>query len=427
MRLEKVEVIVPGLESFVFPRMVTIDQHFCKDAVEDVSSELTAQMAAAALPDIAGKSIAITAGSRGIPHVVEAFATIVRSLRERGAAPFIIPAMGSHGKGTAEGQAAVLEHQGITETSIGAPIRSATEVVPVATMADGTPLYCDKLAQQSDGIVVFNKIKPHTSFRGDWESGLVKMIVIGLGKRQGAEMVHGHSILNFSQIIPEAGRALLAATPILCGIGVVENAYNDLARIDVMTPDEIFPREKEILVYAKDILGRLLFPEIDVLIVDEIGKNFSGTGMDPNVSGRTTSGHPGFDTIAVKKIFVRAVSPASQGNANGIGAADFTTLRLVDAMDFTSTYTNTITSRVSDSARLPMILNNDREAMALAIRGSFPATSEKARVVRIANTKAIHSIQVSEAFLPEIEGRAEFTVHGDPSPIDFGADGNLTD
>ncbi|WP_316979377.1 nickel-dependent lactate racemase family protein [Shumkonia mesophila] len=207
MRLDKVGVIVPGLEGFAFPRMVTIEQHFPRDAVGDVASELADQLAAAPLPDIAGKSIAITAGSRGIPHIVDVLATAVRFLRARGAAPFVIPAMGSHGGGTAEGQAAVLTHQGISESSIGAPIRASMEVMPAARMADGTPLFCDRLAFQSDGIVVLNKIKPHSSFRGEWESGLVKMIVIGLGKRQGAEMVHGHSILEFSRVIPEAGRS----------------------------------------------------------------------------------------------------------------------------------------------------------------------------------------------------------------------------
>jgi len=427
MRLDKVGVIVPGLEGFAFPRMVTIEQHFPRDAVGDVASELADQLAAAPLPDIAGKSIAITAGSRGIPHIVDVLATAVRFLRARGAAPFVIPAMGSHGGGTAEGQAAVLTHQGISESSIGAPIRASMEVMPAARMADGTPLFCDRLAFQSDGIVVLNKIKPHSSFRGEWESGLVKMIVIGLGKRQGAEMVHGHSILEFSRVIPEAGRALLAATPILCGVGVVENAYGDLARVDVVMPDAIFPRERELLRHAKEIMGRLLLSEIDVLVVDEIGKNFSGTGMDPNVTGRTTSHHPGFDTIAVKTIVVRGIAPASRGNANGIGAADFTTLRCVNAIDFPSTYTNAITSRVSDSARLPMILNNDREAVALAIRGSFPAGTDRARVVRIANTKAIHTVRVSEAFLPEIAGRAEFSIHGETTPMAFDSDGHFID
>ncbi len=192
-------------------------------------------------------------------------------------------------------------------------------------------------------------------------------------------------------------------------------------------PDAIFPRERELLRHAKEIMGRLLLSEIDVLVVDEIGKNFSGTGMDPNVTGRTTSHHPGFDTIAVKTIVVRGIAPASRGNANGIGAADFTTLRCVNAIDFPSTYTNAITSRVSDSARLPMILNNDREAVALAIRGSFPAGTDRARVVRIANTKAIHTVRVSEAFLPEIAGRAEFSIHGETTPMAFDSDGHFID
>lgn len=427
IRVDGVDVTIPGLEGFPFPRMVEVEQSFPRDRVGDVAKAVTDRFEAAALPALRRKRICITAGSRGVPNVVDILAATVRFLKREGAEPFVIPAMGSHGGGTAEGQAAVLEHQGITEDSVGCPIRSSMEVVPVAKLSDGTSLYCDRLAQESDGIVVFNKIKAHSGFRGDWESGIVKMIVIGLGKRHGADMVHSRNILNFSTIIPEAARALMAKVPVMCGLGVTENAYGEIATVDVLKPDEIFPREKEILTASRALLGRLLLPSVDVLIVDAIGKNYSGAGMDPNVTGRTATGHPGFESIPIGKVIVRGLSGESGGNANGIGAADYTTIRCVHSLDLTSTYTNAITSRITPSVKLPMILNNDREAIVTAANAAFGVAPEAVRFVRIPNTKYLHRIRVSESVLPDIADCRDIAIVGEPVPMAFDDDGYLVD
>ena len=428
LHVDKVDVTIPGLADFPFPRMLEIEQNFPRDAVGDVAAAVTEKLESAPLPkDLSGKKICITAGSRGVPKTVDILASTVRMLKSRGAEPFIIPAMGSHGGGTAEGQVDVLTHQGITEAAVGCPIRATMDVVQVAEMTDGTPLFCDKYAQASDGIVVFNKIKAHSAFRGDWESGVVKMMVIGLGKRHGADMVHSRNLLNFGTVIPEASRAILAATPVLCGLGVTENAYGEIATVDVMMPDEIFPREKEILAYSRGLIGMLLMSSVDVLIIDKIGKNYSGSGIDPNVTGRVPTFHPGFDTIPIGKIIARSLSEETNGNGNGIGNADYTTIRCAESIDLKSTYINSITSRVTPGVKIPMILNNDREAVVVAASASFAKEREAVRFVRIPNSKYLNRIQVSESYLPEIRDNPKFTILGEPKPMAFDAEGYLLD
>ena len=427
IHVDRINVTIPGLEDFPFPRMIEVEQVFPRPVVNDVGGTVIERIAALRLPDLTGKRICVTAGSRGIPNVVEIIAAIVTSLRDRGADPFVIPAMGCHGGGTAEGQMEVLTHQGITEETVGCPIRATMDVVPVAKLPDGTPLFCDKYAMESDGIVAFNKIKAHTAFRGEWESGVVKMLVIGLGKRHGADMVHSRNILNFGTVIPAASRAMLASVPVLFGLGVTENVYGDIASVDAMLPDEIFRREKEILAHSRTLLGRLLVSSIDVLIVDEIGKNISGSGMDPNVTGRTATGHPGFDNIPVGKMIARGLTKETDGNANGIGIADYTTARCVNALDLTSTYTNSITSRVPVAVRIPMILNNDREALVAAASASFVEDRSQVRFLRIPNTKYVERIKLSESYLPEIENNPNFRILGEPRPMQFDEEGYLVD
>ena len=426
VHLDHIKVTISGAEDCPIPPLLPVEQRFPHDEVLDVSAAVRDAVTALPLPDLSGRRIAVTAGSRGTTRIVEVLAAIIGALKERGADPFIVPAMGSHGGATAEGQIGVLSRYGITEESVGAPIRASMEVVEAARLEDGTPLFCDKYAFEADGIVVFNKVKPHPAFRGDWESGLAKMMAIGLGKHRGATTLHEHGFVRFADLMPSAAKALLARLSVVFGFAVVENAYDGLAAVAAMAPDDILPRERELLAQARRIMGRLLLPRIDVLIVDEMGKNFGGSGMDSNVTGRAPSGLKGDDAPPIHRIFVRGLSQATHGNGLGIGMADVTTRRCAEQLDLGATYTNSVTAGVTENSRLPMILNSDREALIVALRTCERVRPEAARVVRIPNTKHLERIQVSEACLADIQGRPELAVLGPARPLEFDGEGYLT-
>src|SRR5690606_2559208 len=328
-----------------------------------------------------------TAGSRGIPDFVPIVRTLVNELRARGARPFIVPAMGSHGGATPEGQVRVLAGYGVTEQSVGAPIRSSLETVVLGHLPDGTPLHVDRFAAEAGGIVVFNKVKPHTAYKAANESGLAKMLVIGLGKHEGARAFHHHDFGKFPIYIPQAARELVARLPVLFGLGVVENAWGTAALIEAVVPSDLVDRDAQLLSEAKRLMGRLLMPRVDVLIVDSIGKDISGAGMDPNVTGRPSLNAAGFDYISVQKIIVRGLTAATGGNAAGIGNADFTTVRCVEEIDFTATYTNVMSARVMQGGKLPVVLPNDRLAISAALLTCNGIDPSEARVVRVADTK----------------------------------------
>jgi hypothetical protein len=300
-------------------------------------------------------------------------------------------------------------------------------VVQVAELPGGIPLYCDALARAADAIILFNKIKPHSAYKAPVESGLIKIAAIGLGKHRGASTLHTFGFDEFPQIVRTAGERLIRTLPIAFGLAVVENAYGEVALLEAIPRDRIPAREPELLAEAKRIMSRLLLPAIDVLIVDEIGKDISGAGLDPNVTGRPATRRPGFEAPPIQKIIVRDLTPASHGNAAGIGMADFTTLRCIEKIDLGISYTNVFTARVMDSVRIPVVLSDDREALVVALKTCNRVTPEKARVVRIRNTKALHRIGVSESCLPDIEGRSDFVVLGPPRSIQFDTAGTLMD
>jgi hypothetical protein len=358
---------------------------------------------------------------------VEILRSLVEILRRAGADPFVVPAMGSHGGATAEGQRRVLEGYGITEASVGAPVRASMEVVRVAELPEGVPLYCDAIARSADAIVLFNKIKPHTGYKTEVESGLLKMSTIGLGKHVGATTLHQFSYDEFPQIIRRAGEMMVRTLPVAFGLAVVENAYGEAAILEAIPADRISLREPELLAEAKRIMSRLLVPKIDVLVVDEIGKEISGAGLDPNVTGRPATRRPGFQAPPIQKIVVRGVTRASHGNGVGIGMADFTTRRCAESLDLGAMYTNVFTARIVDGAKIPPVLSNDREALSVAIKTCIQVGPAGARVVRIKNTKALHQIRLSESCLPDIAGRADLVPLGDPEPMQFDAEGYLTD
>lgn len=425
MRIDRIDATIEGGTEYPFPRMVPVDQHFDRERVEDIEKTVRAEMEKLDPAAFRGKRIAITAGSRGIAGLVEILANVVIRLKDWDAEPFIVPAMGSHGGATAEGQVRVLDGYGITEETIGAPILSSMETVEVARLDDGRPLYCDKNAYGADGIVVCNKVKPHADFKAEYESGLVKMMALGLGKHKGAATIHTHGFASFQQVLPEAGKALLQNLPVCFGVAILENAFDDLMVVQVIPPEHILEREKELLSLAKKSIARLLLPEIDVLVIDEIGKNISGEGMDPNVTGRPGSGLPGFDAPAIQKIVVLDVTPESHGNGVGIGMADITTLRCVNKLDLGAMYTNAITATTVDPAKIPLIMNNDREAIAVALKTCNRITPQTARVVRIKNTLEVHRILVSEALVPVVAANPRMSLVASPHPFEFDTDGYL--
>ena len=425
MRFDPLRPVVPGGFEVDIPPLTPIAQHFPRLQVEDVAAAARAAIDRLELGRLDGRSIAITAGSRGIPGIVEVLKATVAALVERGARPFLVPAMGSHGGATAEGQVEVLARYGVVEAAIGAPIRATMETVVVGRLPGGTELHADRYAAAADGIVVFNKIKPHTGFKGPIESGLAKMLVIGLGKHAGARVIHGCGMANFAELIPQAAAGLIAKLPILFGLGLVENAWGRPALVEAIRPQHILAREAEILVEAKKLISRLLLPEIDVLIVDRIGKDVSGSGMDPNVTGRSATNLPGFTAPPIEKIIVRGLTEQTHGNAVGIGLADFTTARVVAQIDYVAMYTNAFSARVMRGARLPVILANDRDALMGALQTCFGVEPARAKVVRIRDTKHLERIAVSQAVLDEIEGSPEFEILGPAEPLRFDADGNL--
>jgi hypothetical protein len=403
--------------------MVGVEQRFRSDRIDDIQTTVRAQLASTLHgKSLAAKSIAITAGSRGIARISEIVAAIVAQLKDWGARPFIVPAMGSHGGATVEGQLKVLEHYGVTEAAVGAPIRASMETVIAARLKNGAPVHFDRYASEADGIVVCGRVKPHTDFRGDYESGLFKMLAIGLGKHAGATTLHQFGFSEFPWLIPEAGRALIDAMPVLVGLAIVENAYHEPMIVEAVRPDDFEAREKALLATAKQSIARLMMPKIDLLIVDELGKNISGSGMDPNVTGRGVENFmKALDGGApqIKRLLVRNLTRESDGNATGIGFADLTTLRCVETIDFGTTYTNTITSTELAGSKLPVVCNSDREAIVVGLRTSRCEAPAEARVVWIRNTNELTHIRVSKAVLDDVAGRDDIHILGSAEPFAF--------
>ena len=426
MPLDAIKIALPGGDPLPLPRMLPVEQRFPADSVGDVKAAV--EQALAALPkrpDVAGKRIAITAGSRGIPDGVALYRALIDRLKAWGAKPFVFPAMGSHGGGTAEGQLEMVRGYGLTEEALGVPILSSMEVVQSGKLGD-VPLYCDKNAHGADGIVVVNKIKPHTSYKGDYESGLCKMMIIGMGKHHGATVFHALGFARFAEMMPKAAAEQLKVLPVVFGLGLVENAYDGLGVVEAIPPERIVAREKELLVKAKDIMGKLLMSAIDVLVVDEVGKNISGTGTDPTVTGRASSGLPGFVAPPITRMALLDITEESHGNATGLGVADMITLRMFNKIDLGDTYTNSITSRNTNATRIPMILNDDRQAITVAVQTCLGVDPAKARIVRIANTKKLHKIWMSEPYLDEIRAMPDrFAILGEARPLAFDAKGAL--
>jgi hypothetical protein len=372
-----------------------------------------------------GQRIAIGAGSRGIARLGEIVAALVRELRALGAEPFVFPAMGSHGGATAEGQAAVLAGLGVTAASVGAPVVSEMATAEIGRTPDGIAVRLDSHALAADGIVFVGRVKPHTAFRGPYESGLAKMVAIGLGKQEGAAACHAAGFGDMARRIPLLAEIALARAPIRFGLAVLENAYDQPFQILAVPAAQILADEPALLDAAKAAMPRVPFEQLDVMAIDQIGKNISGDGADPNITGRYPTPYATGGPVVTKQV-VLDLTHESEGNANGIGTADFTTLRAASKMDLGQTYPNGLTSTVVGPTALPMVLPNDRMALQAAIL-TCNAVGRAPRLMRLANTLKVGEFQVSVELLDEVRAHPHLEIVGTPAPLAFDRVGALVD
>ena len=420
-------VVYNLVKDIPLPRMALVSQRFEDVSINDIPSAVRKEFDR---PEISSRikkdmSIAVTAGSRGIAHIALIIKEVVWNLKRLGASPFVIPAMGSHGGGTAEGQAGVLSGFGITEDYIGAPILATMETVCIGKTENGEPVLIDKYAAEADGIVVVGRIKPHTAFRGRYESGLFKMMAIGLGKLAGANVCHSEGFGGMAKQVEKFGNAVLRNANILFGIGIVENAFDDTALIEAV-PSELIPeREPDLLMLAKTLLPKLFIQDFDILITDSLGKNFSGAGQDPNITGSYMSPYASGGP-SVKRYVVLDMSEESHGNPLGIGRADITTKRFFDKIDFDSAYPNALTCGLLMGVKVPLVVNNDRLAVQGAIKSLPEPCRSNPRIIRIENSSQVERILVSESLEEEIAKHPEMTLMSSFKEMPFDENGNFS-
>ncbi|MEW4411031.1 lactate racemase domain-containing protein [Clostridium sp. AN503] len=412
------------------PRMFHARQDFPRDVIpaDEIPGVIYEQMGQEQFSSLIkpGMTIAVTAGSRGIRNVDIITKAIVDFVKEKGAHPFIVPAMGSHGGATAEGQLEVLASYQITPETMGCPIKSSMEVVELGVSERGKKVYLDKHAYEADGIIVSCRLKPHNAFRGPYESGPCKMMTVGLGKQAGASLVHGDGMDVIAQNIPTMAKVVLEKARILFAVPCIENAYDETCRIEAILAKDILKREPELLKYAFSNMPKLIVGETDVLVVDEIGKNYSGTGVDPNITGTFSTPYAS-GGIKVQRTCFLNLSEASHGNALGCGLASAITKKIFDEMDVEKMYPNCITSTVLASARIPCVVANDKEAIQICIRTCNKIDTDHARVVRIANSLHIDQIMLSESYYEDVKnGKYPGIVALDePQELAFDEKGNL--
>jgi hypothetical protein len=410
--------------------MLRIRQRFDAPRIEDPAGETARQIAGMCLTDRVGRggTVAVACSSRGIANYAAVVKAVVDALKENGLKPFLVPAMGSHGAASAVGQRRVLEGYGLTEERMGVAIRSSLEVVSLGETADGVRVHVDRNAFAADHIVLVNRVKQHTEFDHQIESGLMKMMAIGLGKEKGAAHYHQAIMVHgYPRIIVSAARKVLHSGKILFGIGLVENGLGETARVGVLDAEGMEEGEKRLLREAKRLAPRLPFDEVDVLVLDEMGKDISGTGFDTKVVGRIlmplVAAEP--ERPRVKRIVVCDLTARTAGNADGVGIADFITRRLADKIDFEALYANALAGAEPEHARIPMTMANDREAIAAAARSVGLVPPAKLKIVRIPNTLRLQELEVSAAYRPQLAHRPELTVASPERPPAFDHRGNL--
>lgn len=371
-----------------------------------------------------GMRIAITAGSRGIANSALTTKCIADFVRSRGAFPFVVPAMGSHGGATAEGQREILEGYGITEDYLGCPIISSMEVKKIGVNEENMDVYIDKNAAEADGIILGCRIKPHTAFRGLYESGIMKMMAIGLGKQQGAEICHEAGFKNMAKYVPMFGKAIIKNAPILFAVPTIENAFDETCKIVAVNADEIEEKEPGLLKEAFANMPRILVDECDVLVVDQIGKNFSGDGMDPNITGTFCTPYAS-GGIKAQRVCVLDLSPETHGNGIGLGYSSATTKRVFDQLDLASMYPNAITCTVLGGVRIPIVMESDKEAIQVCVKTCNEIDKNNPRIVRIPNSLHIEHIMLSESYYEEAKNNPNLIIESEPEYLPFDEEGNL--
>ena len=424
-----IPVPIQGLDEVVVPKMVRIRQNYARDRIEDIPSHLKQEFSKHDYASaVKGKRIAVTVGSRGIPDNPLIVRCICGQLKEWGADPFIVPAMGSHGGGTAEGNLEILSGYGITEEAVGVPICASMDVVQIGSLNDDvkTPVYCDRNAYEADGIVIYNKVKPHTDFKGEHESGLLKMMAIGLAKHKGCSALHMRGFDTFAENIPASASVFLEKMNVVFGIGVVQNAYDQISEIKVYPKEEIIDGDRELLEIARRRFPRFMFDHIDVLIIDRIGKDISGEGADPNVTGRGFM--PYFkDDFHAQRLFIRGLSEQSHHNACGLGLADITTARCLNSVDWQSTWVNVTTNLMIDGGKIPFYRKNDYDALRTAMRTCARIDYAKARIARIHDTLSLNEFEVSEPLAESLKSIPEIEILSGPYELQFDEEGFMDD
>lgn len=409
-------------------RMIPVRQKFPASPPLDVRATLRREFRPAVKP---GARIAVGAGSRGISNLAAVVGEVIAILKDAGAKPFLVPAMGSHGGATPEGQMQILSEFGVTEASMGAPIHASMETVTLGSTEDGVPVRFGKAALDSDGIVVINRVKPHTDFGGPLGSGIVKMIAIGFGKQAGAAAYHAAaSRLGMERVIRTVSKVVLPKVPILAAVALLEDTYHATAKIVVLRAEEVEAREEEIQAEARRLMPKLPFDDIDLLIVDRLGKNISGAGMDPNITGRGVHGYTSklsehASKPVIHRLYVRDVTPESHGNVIGIGMADFTTTRLVKQIDAAATGMNALTSLSINSFKIPIAFDNDRDALPKILATVPLANGREHRIVRIHDTLTLGTVEVSESYAADLASRPDLEALGPPRELVLDAAGNL--
>ena len=420
-----------------FPRMMRVRQRFPNSPQLDIRAVIEQGFRSQDIGERVkpGSRIAVAVGSRGIRNLDKIVSFLVELLKAAGSKPFIVPAMGSHGGATPEGQTELLATYGITEQRLGVPLKASMEVKSLGRTEDGVDAWFSTEALHADGIFVVNRVKPHTDFEASIGSGILKMLSIGLGKHTGAATCHARSArLGYERVIRTVSQRIIRSAPILCGVAILEDALHETAQIEFLKPDEMESREEQLHARAKALMPKLPFDEIDLLIVDRIGKNISGTGMDPNIIGRHVQGYSASlaeggrmqpHISRISRIFVRELTPETRGNAIGIGLADLTTSRMVQAMDKRTTYINVLTALTPQNAKIPIHFETDREAVSQGLTSLALPESNSPKVVRIADTLSLEKLAVSEAYADLLGKQEGLQSEGDWEEMQFDPSGNL--
>lgn len=421
-------VQIPFAGGLDLPPLYRVRQTFPDDALSSPEELLAAQLRSclAAGPSLRGQRIAITVGSRGIPWLCQMVGAMGRVLKELGAQPFVLPCMGSHGGATAEGQRAVLAGYGITEETVGMPVRATMDTVCYDQIGE-LPLYCDRYAAEADGIVVFNKIKPHTDFHGRYESGLAKMMTIGLGKHRGATAFHGLGFARFPEFLPQARDRFMAHFPVLCGVGVLQNEQDDIFHVEVIPPASLAQRETELLELARTRLPRFPLRDVDLLLLDEVGKNISGSGYDPNIFARRGDPvHDAHTATRYRRLYIRSLTKESGHMGTGVFHADFASRRLVSDVDWSATWTNCVTCQLSAGRGVPIYLGSDREALQACMQTLTPLPTEEMAILWAKNTLNLTEFLVSKPLYEQLRGVAGLQMEEEPYVPSYDEEGYLS-